>query len=182
MDYKNKGKIVLAYVNQHERVIDNKMVGVLKAVFKRDVIISRKTDLNIEKYYNVTRNQYHSTEILKTCIKDNLKSENKIVLITDVDLYIPILTFVFGEAHMFGQYSIVSTTRLYESFYHRENNIELLKQRLLKEVIHELLHCFGLTHCVDDLCVMHSSTTIEDTDRKSIYPCRNCFDILDNLL
>jgi len=179
MDFKNKKKIILAYINQHQRIIDNEMVRIIKAVFKRDVIISRKTDINIEQFYNVTRNQYHSTEILKACISSNPIGDSKIVLITDVDLYIPILTFVFGEAHMNGQYSIVSSARLCEDFYHREKNEELFKKRVLKEIIHEQLHCFGLKHCVDDLCVMHSSTTIDDTDRKQIYPCENCFTILD---
>lgn len=182
MDYKNSKKVILAYINQHQRVIDNKMVEVLKAIFKREVIISRKTDIDIEEFYSATRNQYHSTEILKTCIKASNVLDNKIVLLTEVDLYIPILTFVFGEAHMNGQFSIVSTARLMESFYQREENEELFKQRLLKEVAHELLHCFGLTHCLNDLCVLHSSTTIEDTDRKEIYPCESCFEILDAIL
>ena len=95
------------------------------------------------------------------------------------DLFIPVLTFVFGEAHMHGQFAIVSSHRLKEQFYVREENLKLLEQRLLKEIVHELGHTFGLIHCMDDRCVMHNSYSVEDTDHKDIYPCEVCFEKLD---
>jgi archaemetzincin len=55
---------------------------------------------------------------------------------------------------------------------------ELLIERLKKEAIHELGHTFGLIHCRDPLCVMHSSTYVEDIDQKSQHLCFNCKSVL----
>ena len=44
----------------------------------------------------------------------------------------------------------------------------------MKEVLHELGHCYGLIHCIDWDCVMHSSQGIEEVDIKGEFYCRNC--------
>ena len=51
--------------------------------------------------------------------------------IADVDLYIPILKYVFGEAQMGGPCAVVSTFRLRQEFYGLDRDV--LRQRLLKE-------------------------------------------------
>ncbi|HID92836.1 MAG TPA: hypothetical protein EYP60_01955 [bacterium (Candidatus Stahlbacteria)] len=42
------------------------------------------------------------------------------------------------------------------------------KERVLKEAVHELVHC------KDPNCVMHLSNSILDTDRKSTNFCSKC--------
>ncbi|MGC8542816.1 MAG: matrixin family metalloprotease, partial [Vulcanisaeta sp.] len=59
---------------------------------------------------------------------------------------------------------------------------DLYHQRLLKEVLHELGHAFGLDHCSDPRCVMYFSNTIEDTDRKGPQYCPRCMARLRTLI
>lgn len=90
------------------------------------------------------------------------------------DLFIPILTFVFGEAMLGGNSAVVSTYRLQEGFYGLADDAEVLLWRLKKEAVHELGHTFGLVHCREFECVMHSSRGIEEVDVKSSEFCEDC--------
>jgi archaemetzincin len=98
----------------------------------------------------------------------------KILGVTELDLFIPIFTFLFGEAQLNGIGALVSTHRLHNQFYGIPENKKLLRSRLLKEAIHELGHTFGLIHCFTLKCVMKSSTYVEEIDQKSINFCRVC--------
>jgi archaemetzincin len=94
--------------------------------------------------------------------------------VTELDLFIPIFTFLFGEAQLNGLAALVSTHRLHNQFYGIPEDKELLKNRLLKEGIHELGHAFGLIHCFTLKCVMKSSTYVEEIDQKSLNFCKAC--------
>ena len=98
----------------------------------------------------------------------------KVLLLTEFDLYIPALTFVFGEAQLRGKHSIVSVCRLHEEFYLGKTDDQLLLKRSMKEVLHELGHNFGLLHCSNWDCVMHSSLGIEEVDIKGDSYCNDC--------
>ena len=58
------------------------------------------------------RQQHHSSEILARMQKYVNGSTWRLVGITELDLYIPILTFVFGEAQLGGTAALVSYHRL----------------------------------------------------------------------
>lgn len=75
---------------------------------------------------------------------------------------------------MDGKVAVVSYNRLREEFYGFQPDGALLQTRLLKESIHELGHTFGLIHCSDYLCVMHSSTGVEEIDVKTERLCESC--------
>lgn len=102
------------------------------------------------------------------------KNGEKIVGITDVDIFIPILTFLFGEAQLSGQGALVSTHRLQNEFYGLPRDDKLLYERILKEVLHEFGHTFGLIHCKNYGCVMMSSSFVEGIDLKHWQFCRQC--------
>ncbi len=91
-----------------------------------------------------------------------------------MDLYIPVLTFVFGEAQLSDGGAVVSTHRLRQEFYGLPADLELLRERLLKEALHELGHTYGLRHCPDYLCVMSSSNGVERIDLKRAEFCPAC--------
>jgi archaemetzincin len=91
-----------------------------------------------------------------------------------MDLYIPVLTFVFGEAQLSDGGAVVSAHRLRQEFYGMPTNPELLHERLLKESLHELGHTYGLRHCPDYTCVMSSSNAVERIDLKNAEFCPNC--------
>jgi archaemetzincin len=94
--------------------------------------------------------------------------------LTAVDLYIPILTFVFGEAQMGGPCALASAYRLRQEAYGMASDPEILRERVLKEAIHELGHTLELTHCEDYRCAMASSHSVERIDLKEGNLCGLC--------
>jgi archaemetzincin len=134
----------------------------------------RPDGLDGEFAYNPGRGQYHSTEILKRLLQDPPAESWRILGVTDADLYIPILTFVFGEAQLGATGALVSTHRLRPEFYGMPKDPGLLRGRLLKEALHELGHTFGLRHCPDYLCVMSASHAVERIDLKQAGFCIAC--------
>ncbi len=132
------------------------------------------TVLDPEFAFHGERQQYHSSEILMHM--QNLMKPNswRILGITAADLYIPILTFVFGEAQMGGQCAVVSLHRLRQEFYGLPPSQALLRHRLVKEAVHELGHTINLTHCDDYQCVMAPSHAVEWIDLKDSALCPSC--------
>ncbi|TES91083.1 MAG: archemetzincin [Desulfobacteraceae bacterium] len=130
-----------------------------------------------EYAYNETRCQYNSKLILKHLLRQCPSDTLRFIGVTPVDLYVPILKFVFGLAQIEGQYSIISLHRLCPRFYDQPSNPDLLLARLEKAALHELGHTFGITHCRDRRCVMYSSTRIDDTDFKQPDFCLTCFEL-----
>ena len=120
------------------------------------------------------RRQYHSTEILKRMEKDVPRGCWRLLGVTTHDLYMPILTFVFGEAQLNNTCAVVSSHRLRQEFYGLPASPDLLRQRLLKEAVHELGHTFGLTHCREYDCVMAASHAVERIDLKGSHFCEAC--------
>jgi archaemetzincin len=123
--------------------------------------------------FDARRQQHSSTHILKWLLETRPRHGAKIVGITDVDLFIPILTFVYGEAQLGGTAAVVSTARLApdDGFF---GDRELLRARAVKETIHELGHTFGLVHCAQPECVMSRSVNIAQVDAKNGGLCRDC--------
>lgn len=134
--------------------------------------------LDLEPYYDPKRRQFHSTSILKELLKRFPSDGLKVLLVVGVDLFIPILTFVFGEAQLGGKVGIVSTARLRQQFYQLPEDKSLLIRRLLKEVKHELGHTFGLLHCEDNKCVMSVAHNVLGVDSKGSEFCKACREIL----
>lgn len=132
--------------------------------------------------YNASRRQYHSTEILAKLVELESNIGSKILGVADVDLFIPILTFVFGEAQLSNRAALISSYRLRQSFYGLPEDERLFYERCEKEAAHELGHAFGLVHCRDFECVMHFSNSIEQVDLKRSDFCRACFKLLKSAL
>lgn len=136
---------------------------------------------NVNFAYNLTRDQYHSTAILEKLASTLPSQAIKVVAITNEDLFIPILTHVYGEAQLAGKACIVSTFRLQEGLS-LANITKEFENRIVKEVLHELGHTFNLRHCNDKVCIMHYCRSIKDVDRKSDQLCRYCKILLEDEL
>jgi len=127
-----------------------------------------------ETAFDGSRGQYHSTRLLAQLLDEPITNEGRILGVVPMDLFIPILTYVFGEAQLDGRAAVVSLFRLDNAHYGLPKNDDLLLDRLVKEATHELGHTYGLVHCGDTSCVMHSSTYVEDIDVKSEKFCSAC--------
>ncbi len=130
--------------------------------------------LDPEFAFHGERQQYHSSEILQRMSSSLNPDSWRVLGVASVDLYIPILTFVFGEAQMDGPCSLVSTYRLRQEFYGLRPDSQWFRLRLLKEAVHEVGHTLNLTHCHDYRCVMASSHAVEWIDLKDSAFCATC--------
>ena len=95
---------------------------------------------NVDFAFDARREQYHSTAILKKLAEKAPGNAGKILAITDVDLFIPILTYVYGEAQLGGTACIISTHRLLIEEAVGTPGNRGLDERIVKEAIHELGH------------------------------------------
>ncbi len=130
--------------------------------------------------YNTKRRQYHSTRILKRIHNLKLSGYDRILGIADVDLFVPELTFVFGEADIARKVALISLVRLRQEFCDLPEDIALFKKRTVTEAVHELGHTYGLRHCTNSNCVMFFSNTLGDTDRKGPTLCNTCKKAINN--
>lgn len=133
----------------------------------------RTGGIDPEFAFDPARGQYHSTAILRHLAGS--AGGDRLLGVAAVDLYVPIFTFVYGEAQLEGRAALVSTYRLRPEFYGGQADEGVLAGRLLKEALHELGHTYGLRHCHDWSCPMAASTAIERLDWKAEGYCEECF-------
>jgi archaemetzincin len=157
--------------------VDDGLLQDLRPVIEHTFCVSCKVlpvRLDPEFAYHGERQQYHSSEILHRMQSFLTADSWRMLGVVAVDLYIPILTFVFGEAQLGGASAIVSYHRLTQEFYGLPPDLDLLANRLLTESVHELGHTLHLTHCDDFRCVMAPSHAVEYIDIKDSGFCEDC--------
>lgn len=173
-----RNMISLLPVGDIENTVLNLLKSRLEKEFACDVKIREGWALPQEAY-NPERRQHLSSSILRRLRKTlSPRRGERILAICDVDLYVPQLNFVFGEAELEGHFAVISLARLRQSFYGLPENRVLFLERATKEAVHELGHTFGLRHCPDSRCVMHFSNSLLDTDRKEASFCTRCRKLL----
>jgi len=121
--------------------------------------------------WDARRRQWSSTRILRW-LGEVGPAGGKLLGLTDVDLFIPILTFVFGEAQLGGVAAVVSTARLGDPPEMGDGRV--IWERTAKEAVHELGHAFGLVHCGTPSCAMGRSSNVRDVDQKRGDLCGTC--------
>ncbi len=134
----------------------------LPQIFDAEVVVLEAAPLD-RKCYFPERGQYNST-----CLLIKLRPIRVTLGVTEVDIFASGMNFVFGEAELSGARAIVSSYRLWSP------DREKVKERLLKEAVHEIGHVLGLRHCRNRECVMSFSNSVLEVDRKSMNFCRLC--------
>jgi archaemetzincin len=130
--------------------------------------------IDLSEFYDQARRQYNGNDMLKLVDSMHFPDSLKTLGLFNVDLFIPILTFIFGQAFLGGHSGIASLYRFNNERYGMTGDNQFLLDRFKKEVIHELGHTFGLIHCHNPTCVMRSSTYVEDIDQKNQQFCSKC--------
>jgi len=127
--------------------------------------------------FSTTRKQYRSDIMLATIRNYAEKQQDfeKVLGVADVDIFIPRLNFVFGQAECPGKAGLISLFRLRPEFYGKPPNSQVVIDRGTKEALHEIGHTLGLTHCENPYCVMYFSNSIFETDRKQSLFCHKCY-------
>ena len=175
---KTEHSILISPIGELDTELIEEIAGEIKRVFGFSTAIeSVLQDLSFALDQN--RNQYHSTMILKQLAANTPPAAVRLIAVAQVDLFIPILTHVYGEAQLGGTACIVSTYRLNEGRSGMNISPKYI-DRIVKEAIHELGHTFNLRHCPDDICIMHYCRNEQDVDRKSDQLCRYCKIMLED--
>jgi archaemetzincin len=141
-----------------------------------------RLEIDAMSAFDRTRKQFNSTALLLGLREVLPDPTSKILGVTGVDLYIPVLTFVYGEAQLGGNAAVASSYRLRNSFYGLEPNHDITLTRFLKESLHELGHTMGLVHCEDYRCVMCASNSVEEIDLKLEAYCARCLPVVDRVI
>lgn len=124
--------------------------------------------------FDAQTGQYSSALLLKDLLRQRPRDAVRVLGVTDRDLFIPMLSFVFGHAQLNGFVAVISLARLHQKFYRLPENKQLFHHRVMKEAVHELGHTFGLIHCSDPVCAMSLSNAIQQVDKKTEELCGNC--------
>jgi archaemetzincin len=173
-------QIILSPIGEFSSGLIDPVVRIVSNAFGFDTILTPILQ-DIEFARDTARNQYHSTPILQRLAAEAPARAIKVAALCRVDLFIPILTYVYGEAQLNGRACIISSYRLDDSLVGAEPE-ERFVSRMAKETIHELGHTFDLRHCPDPVCLMHYCRNESDVDRKSDQFCRYCKVLLGDAL
>lgn len=128
--------------------------------------------------WDAKREQHDATALMKAALALLPPGTTRLLVVTVHDIYIPMLTFIFGQAQVDGPAAILSLARLRQEFHGLPGDRVLYLERVLKEVLHELGHTFGLVHCADRACAMALSINVTNIDVKRGELCDACADQL----
>jgi archaemetzincin len=173
--------ITLISFGYFEESFLKEIAAAVKKEFPAAVSI-KEGHLDLSEFFDPTRRQYNGTKLLKELDRLFSSDNIKTIGLFSIDLFIPILTYIFGQAVLSGRTGLASHYRLNNERYGLAPDTALLLSRFEKEVIHELGHTFGLLHCHTPTCVMRSSTYVEDIDQKESGLCRSCQLKLETLI
>jgi archaemetzincin len=137
-------------------------------------VMIREGYLDLSDFFDPARRQYNADKILSTVDMLYGNDSFRIIGLFNVDLFIPVLTYIFGQAYLNGRTSIASAYRLNNEAYGLKADDKLMLERFSKEIIHELGHTLGLIHCHFPTCVMRAGTYVEDIDQKGAAFCSDC--------
>lgn len=123
--------------------------------------------------YLPNRRQYNAGRILKQ-LENGWHPPRLRIAVTALDLCLPILTYVFGEARIGGHLAVTSLFRLSRNPGGSRVPQALLYDRLTKVVLHEAAHALGLEHCREEGCLLCFSAGLEHLDALALTFCPVC--------
>jgi archaemetzincin len=160
-----KFTLYLVPIGEQDEMVIEHLSQELRAYLGSRVIIEGRIPAP-EDAYDQRREQYQARSFLRLL---GAFGGDRVLGVTDRDLYMSGLRFVFGQAEAPGRTAVISMNRLNWGV-----DDDAFLERCLKEAVHELGHTLGLGHCEDPDCVMHFSVSLADTDRKGHAYCAEC--------
>ncbi|WP_340110868.1 archaemetzincin family Zn-dependent metalloprotease [Maribellus mangrovi] len=173
--------ITLVSHGRFEKEFLDELANDLRVVFGKSVSVEQFRH-DIASYFEPARKQYDANRLLQLVHSEYARDGIKTLGLFRVDLFIPILTYIFGQAEFGGNAGVASVFRLRSEQYGMRGSDRQLYERFRKVVIHELGHTFGLIHCHVPVCVMRPGTYVEDIDQKKHMFCKKCRGELETAL
>jgi archaemetzincin len=166
------GVVVVAFGGAPTEVLQT-MAAAVEAAFS---LAARVGDALAEPpaAFSAERGQWSATALLREVLAHPAAAGDRVLGVTERDLYVPVLSFVYGQAQLEGRAAVVSLARLRPEFHGLPADPEAVARRAATEAVHEVGHTFGLVHCKDRGCPMSLSIDLADLDRKTAEPCPSC--------
>ncbi|MEW6260348.1 MAG: hypothetical protein AB1547_10640 [Thermodesulfobacteriota bacterium] len=142
------------------------MAGHLQTIIGLNVMI-QAAEHKPEYAFSERRGQYEAGKILLRLAELENGAAFRLGVV-DVDLYLPILTHIFGESQLGGSAAIVSVYRL------RDASMDRFLARTAKVALHEVGHLLGIVHCIDTRCLMRFANRVEILDEIPMRFCKAC--------
>jgi archaemetzincin len=141
--------------------------------------VRRGGPLEEPRAFDERRGQWSSTAFLEALLGRLPPGAARLLGVTERDLFVPVLSFVYGQAQLGGRVAVVSLARLRPEFHGLPPAPATLARRAATEAVHEVGHTFGLVHCLDRRCPMSLSIDLVDLDGKTATPCAACGALLE---
>jgi archaemetzincin len=141
--------------------------------------VRRAAPIDEPAAFSPPRGQWSSVAFLEALLGRVPPGASRLLGITERDLFVPVLSFVYGQAQLGGRVAVVSLARLRPAFHGLPESPAVLERRAATEAVHEVGHTFGLVHCLDRRCPMSLSIDLPDLDGKTATPCDACAALLE---
>ncbi len=171
-------RVTLTPIGWEDEKVLSMMKNFLSVLTDMDVNIG--SGMEIPRYaYNQKRDQYHVETILES-LSFRHSGGDFILGVGDLDIYMKGYNFVFGHSNLITGVGLMSTMRLWPSFYGEPDEKNLFRKRMLTAATHEMGHLMGLFHCRNPGCVMNDSRSISEMDSKSFDFCKSCLKAIED--
>jgi archaemetzincin len=120
-----------------------------------------------EYAFQPRRGQYEAGKIVRALTANPHHAPFRLAVV-GVDIYTPILTYVFGESQLGGKAAVISLFRL------QNKNREEAYNRAAKIALHEIGHLLGIVHCETADCLMGFSKDLAKLDERPLRFCQAC--------
>jgi predicted Zn-dependent protease len=152
----------------------------LALFFQRDVSYGPAMDLPAEAFHENkgARGQYDAELVLDSLVGTCEEGAAACLAVTDRDLFVDKLQYVFGLGHFRKRVGVFSTYRLWEK--KRDpitGKVEEVRRpeplrRALKVAVHEMAHELSVAHCVHYRdCVMAGTNSLAESDQGTLMLC-----------
>jgi archaemetzincin len=157
--------IAVSPVGDVPREVIEELLPVLSEAFRCRAVAAPPVALSAAAR-DPSRGQYLSNVFLDSLAAARRPEWERLLGVTDVDLYVPELNFVFGQGDSRRGVAVFSIARLRSPDRGEPVTSERFARRAATEAIHELGHAYGLAHCSRRDCVMWFSNTLAESEQK----------------